>query len=334
VTRVLFIWRPRDELREYLEAGLKDVPDLELIFPPDTEPGTLMKHASGVDIIVGWRPSRELLEAAQRLKLFINPGAGVQHIVPLFRELGREVTLVNGHGNSYFTGQHAVAMLLALLNNLVVHDRWMREGRWRMGDKDAISTPLRGRNVGLLGYGHVNRKVHRFLDGFDVEFMVLHRRPGESGPVPVGVPEYGPGQLAEFLAATDMLVVALPQTDETVGLIGKPELELLGTSGVLVNVGRGAVIDEEALYVALKEHRIAGAALDVWYDYRPEPDPDGRKFPYRFPFHELDNVVLSPHRGASPMTDLGRWDEVVENITRCARGQREYLNTVDIEAGY
>lgn len=343
MTRVLCIWAVRAELREHLRRGLAGVPGVELVFPEDTAPEALNRLAPDADIIVGWRPTRGLLDAARRLRLFINPGAGVQHLVPLFRNLGRDIMLVNGHGNSYFTAQHAVGLLLALLNKVVLHDRWMREGRWRTGDDVAISIPLRGRTVGLLGYGHVNRKVHRFLAGFDVEFRVLRRRPGVGGSMPVGSVEYGPTGLGEFLDAVDTLVIGLPQTDDTVGLIGREELDRLGRDGVLVNIGRGAVVDEEALYTALKEGRIAGAAIDVWYDYRPEPDADGRKFPYRLPFHELDNVVLSPHRGASPLTDLARWDEVVENITRFAagrrggpnaRGETQLLNIVDIEAGY
>ena len=84
----------------------------------------------------------------------------------------------------------------------------------------------------------------------------------------------------------------------------------------------------------MKSKSIAGAAIDVWYDYRPEQDETGRKYPYDHPFHELDNVVLSPHRGASPMDDLHRWNEVIENISRYSRGRTDFLNQVDLERGY
>jgi phosphoglycerate dehydrogenase-like enzyme len=104
----------------------------------------------------------------------------------------------------------------------------------------------------------------------------------------------------------------------------------------LVNIARGAIINEEALYNALKNNVIAGAALDVWYNYHPEVDND-KKYPYdseKFPFHELDNVILSPHRAASPHDDLKRWDEVIENISRFAEGEKDFINVVDIEKGY
>ena len=336
-TTVLFIWQAPDRLREYLEAELGQLPQVKLIYPPDVEEETLIRLAPEADIIIGWRPTKGLLGAAKRLRLFINPGAGVQHLIELFRELTktRRVQLVNGHGNSYFTAQHTVALLLALMNKIVLHHNWMVQGHWRKGDKDAASIPLRERKVGLLGYGAVNSKVHRFLAGFDVEFHALRSdwaKLTEAPPTPLV--EYGPVQLDEFLKAIDILIVSLPLTHTTEGLIGKREFELLGPDGLFLNVGRGAVVDEESLYNALENRVIAGAALDVWYNYTPVSDEGGRTSPYNYPFHDLDNVILSPHRAASPFRDLKRWDEVIENISRFAVGRREFLNVVDTEAGY
>jgi len=334
---VLFIWQAPDRLREYLAAGLKQQPQVKLVYPPDVEEETLIGLAPDADVIIGWRPTKKLLAAAKRLNLFINPGAGVQHLIELFRELTktRQVTLVNGHGNSYSTAQHAVALLLALLNKVVPHHNWMVQGNWRKGDKDAASIPLRGRKVGLLGYGAVNSKVHRFLAGFDVEFHALRNnwsKLTEAPPTPLV--KYVPAELDEFLRAIDILIVSLPSTPKTNGLIGKREFELLGPDGLFVNIGRGPIVDEESLYNALKEKTIAGAAIDVWYNYTPTEDEGGRSSPYNCPFHELNNVVLSPHRAASPFRDLTRWDEVIENISRFGSGRTDFLNVVDTEAGY
>lgn len=333
--RVLFIWDVRPELRDYLRAGLAKVPGAEPVFPEKTDDADLIAAAREADIIVGWRPGRELLEAATSLRLFINPGAGVQHLVPLFRETAgrRGAVLVNGHGNSYFTAQHAVALLLALTNRVVAHHNWLAQGDWRRTEPESL--PLRGRTVGLLGYGHVNHRVHLFLAGFDVAFAALRRewpRPPEPTPTPLA--RFEPSGLRLFLARVDTLIVALPETPATVGLLGAEELALLGPEGLLVHVGRGPVVAEDALYAALRDRTIAGAALDVWYRYQPEPDDQGRRFPFTLPFHELDNVVLSPHRGASPMSDLGRWDEVIENVARYCRGEDTFLNIVDTERGY
>jgi len=336
-TNVLFIWQPPDRLREYLEVGLKQLPQVKLVFPSDIEEETLIDLAPKADIIIGWRPTKELLGAAKRLRLFINPGAGVQHLVELFRGLmsDRDIILVNGHGNSYFTAQHTVAILLALMNKVISHHNWMAQGHWRKGDKDAASIPLRDRKVGLLGYGAVNTKVHRFLAGFDVEFHALRNdwsKLTEAPPTPLV--RYDTARFEDFLKAIDILIVSLPLTPATEGLIGKREFELLGPDGLFVNTGRGAIVDENCLYDALKDNVIAGAALDVWYNYTPVADEGGRTSPYNCPFHELDNVVLSPHRAASPFRDLSRWDEVIENISRLAAGRTDFLNVVDLEAGY
>ena len=339
-TTVLFIWQVPERLQNYLKKGLRDLePHVNLIFPFNLSEEHLIQEAPKADIIVGWRPPRKLLLAAKRQILHINPGAGVQHLIELFREVNsvRETPLLlaNGHGNSYFTAQHAVALLLYLSNKILLHDRWMREGQWRKGDADARSIPLRFRNIGLLGYGAVNQKVHKFLSGFNVDFHILRRSwEGKNDPLPTPAKKYSSLQLHEFLEHIDTLIIAVPQTSKTVGLIGIEELRLLGSSGLLINMARGVVVDEESLFISLKENIIAGAGLDVWYNYQPIEDENGKKYPYSYQFHTLDNVVLSPHRGASPMNDLIRWDEVVENITRMATGRNDLLNIVNLDNEY
>ena len=335
-TNVLCIWDVREDLQDYLRDGLANVKNLNLIFLDDTSEENLLKYAPDAHIVIGWRPTREFLDTALKLKLFINPGVGVQHHIDTFRELTqtRDITLINGHRNTYFTAQHAVALLIAATNKVIPHHKWMVEGKWRRGDSHAKSIPLRNRKVGLLGYGAVNQKVHKFLSGFDVEFLVLKRTWNGDEEFPTPVKQFLPKDLHEFLKETDVLMIAVPQTENTIGMIGEKELELLGSDSFLVNVARGIVIDEEALYNALKQKVIAGAGIDVWYDYQPEPDVINRKFPTKFSFHELDNVVLSPHRGASPMDDLKRWDEVVENITKFAEGREDFINVVQLDRAY
>ena len=102
----------------------------------------------------------------------------------------------------------------------------------------------------------------------------------------------------------------------------------------MVNVARGHIIDEASLFNALRDHTIAGAAIDVWYNYNPGTDETGRCYPFSHPFHTLQNVILSPHRSASPLDDLQRWDEVVENIKRHAAGRDAFLNVIDLNDEY
>ncbi len=334
---VLFAWEVNPRLKSYLQSKLDTFPNLNLIFPKSLDEKRLLDYAPKADIIVGWRVKDEIKLAAKKMKLFINPGVGIKHHVEFFRNLNKErsVLLINGHGNAYFTAQHTVAMLLTFLNKIIPHHNWMVEGKWRMGDKEASSTPLRHRKVGLLGYGHINQLVHRFLQGFDLEFSILRKdwsKPPVNYPTPIN--KYKVFELSDFLKWSDILVIAVPETTSTVGMIGKEEINLLGEEGVLINVSRGSVVVELDLFNALKQKRIAGAAIDVWYEYSPEPDKNNQKFPFHYPFHELDNVLMSPHRAASPFSDLERWNEVIENITRLYRGEENFLNVVDLEAEY
>jgi phosphoglycerate dehydrogenase-like enzyme len=310
---------------------------VKLVFPSDVSLHNLTKLALKANIIVGWRPTKELLLSAKDLDLVINPGAGVQHLIPLFRELAssKEIFLANCHGNSYFVAQHAVALLLTLTNRVIPHHNWMAKGEWRKGDEAVASSPLRTRVIGLLGYGSVNMKVHRYLANFTSKFAIL-RREWKTLPIklPSSAKKYGRDELCPFLSEIDTLIIALPLTSHTKGLIGKRELQLLGEKGLLVNVARGRIVKEDALYEALKNEVIAGAAIDVWYNYNPNPDSEGRLYPFSHPFHELHNIVLSPHRAASPFNDLQRWDEVIDNIARYANGSRDLMNVVDLQKEY
>jgi phosphoglycerate dehydrogenase-like enzyme len=336
-TTVLFIWNVDPNLQDYLKNKLNHFSHVKLVFPSDGSLCNLKDLALKANIIVGWRPTKELLISAKNLDLVINPGAGVQHLIPLFRELSssKEVLLANCHGNSYFVAQHAVALLLTLTNRVISHHNWMAKGEWRKGDEAVASFPLRTRVIGLLGYGAVNMKVHRYLANFTSRFAIL-RREWKTSPtkLPTSAKKYSKDELYPFLREINTLIIALPLTSQTKGLIGEKELQLLGEKGLLVNVARGQVVKEDALYEALKSNAIAGAAIDVWYNYRPDPDSEGRLYPFSKPFHELHNVVLSPHRAASPFNDLQRWDEVIDNIARYAKGARNLVNVVDLQNEY
>jgi len=334
---VSFIATIPDPVRDYITEKLSDFDNIDLIFQPEHSKETISDLVFNADILIGWRPSKELLSKALKARLFINPGAGVQHLLDLFREVNeeREILLINGHGNSYFVAQHAVALLLTLMNKTVPHHEWMQEGKWRTGDNDAISIPLRFKKVGFLGYGAINQKIHRFLSGFDIEFSILRKHWNkQKTSLPTEAVRYDFTQLHDFLRDIEILIIGVPLTTITKKLIKKRELELLGKGGLVVNIARGDVIDEESLYDCLKDNVIMGAAIDVWYDYTPKSDEEGKKYPFHFPFHKLDNIILSPHRGYSPFSDLLRWDEIIENIKRLAQDRSDFLNIVNLDEEY
>ena len=335
---VLFIWDLPREVRKPLVEQFSNIPQVNFLFAKDYSKNSqdLRDLLPEADVIVGWRPSSDLFEIAQKVKLYINPGTGVQRIISIFQEVNktRKVVLVNGHGHAYPCAQHAVAMLLTLLNKVIPHHNWLANGQWRKNDNDAASIPLNSRKIGLLGYGAINSWVHRFLSGFKVDFSAIRKnwdKQTETPPTPLK--EFLFPEFHEFLKEIDTLIIAAPLTTHTEGMIKLEELKILGPDGLVVNVGRGAIIDEGSLYTALNENIIAGAAIDVLWNYSPQEDSMGRKYPFSYPFQDLSNVVLSPHRAASPMKDFP-WDEVIENIKRMAEGRNDFLNIVNLEEGY
>ena len=172
---ILFIWRPDERLKEHFKEQLKHLSQVKLIFPSNKE--TLIKSLPEADIIIGWDFTKELSQLAKKMSLFILIGAGTEHIIPLFREIAEEksITLLNTHGNSYAVAQHTIALLLSLTNKIIPHHNWMLEGKWYQGDFKNVSIPLRDRKIGLLGYGAINQKVHKFLSNFELDFKILRR---------------------------------------------------------------------------------------------------------------------------------------------------------------
>ena len=200
----------------------------------------------------------------------------------------------------------------------------LRAGRWDSQWAPGVPPPpvwpeLAGRTLGILGYGGIGQAVARRARAFDMRVCAIRRDVGRSAEDDLaflgGLPS-----LPEVLRRADYLAITLPLTPETQGLIGAAQLELMKPTAILVNVARAQIVDEDALYAALAERRIAAAALDVWYRYPSAPGP---ALPARRPFHELPNVLMTPH--VSGWTDgmlEARARLIAENIRRTARGER------------
>jgi len=143
-----------------------------------------------------------------------------------------------------------------------------------------------------------------------------------------------PGALGRLLPRANVLFICLPHTPETDALIGREELALLPPGAVLVNVGRGAVVDEAALYHALRDRTLYAAGLDVWYHYPADEAARSHTPPSSYPFHELENVVMSPHRaGGFDDRDMERMAHLARVLNAAARGD-VVPNRVDVGAGY
>ena len=283
------------------------LPGAELV----VEPTALVEALSNADAVVCYRLSPEDTRRATRLRLVQTLSAGADGIAPGAVPQGAVLCNVRGHERTI--AEWVLMALLALPRHVVQLDRALRAGRWhRYGDErlDVGEPELDGKTVALVGYGQIGRAVEALVTPLGAYVVAVTRRPRD-GVLPLE-------QLSDALSVADFAVVSLPAQAGTV--IAASELEALGSAGYLVNVGRGSVVDEHALYTSLHDRRIAGAAIDVWYRY-PEREGDV-VHPSRHPFQDLDNVLMSPHAsGRSHRARLLRWQFVAEQLERLARGE-------------
>lgn len=325
--KVLFHFDAHPDIRAYVEEKLLPC---EFQFSSEKDVAKKNIEASDADVIVGWDLRKEVIGDAKKLQLFICPAAGVNKPLENLGEQEPWFTFCNSHGNFNVTATHGIALLLATANKIVTHHNLLQDGKWRSRDESGITLPIESRKIGLLGYGHIGKRFKELMSGFDLEWHVMKRSWTEEQTFKT----YGSNELHQLLKEVDILVITLPGTKDTEGLIGKRELELLGPQGILVNIGRGEVLEEEAFYNALKSKTINRAATDVWYNYKPEADGQGKKRPYSFPFHELDNLVLSPHRAGTPDSYVKRYDDVIYNINQFLSGEKNYVNVIETGSLY
>ncbi len=282
--------------------------------PPETEV-----------LVVGFA-SPEMLAPLHRLKTVIVPFAG---LVPVSRDalLTRpDVTTYNLHFNAAATAEKALELLFAAAKGTVRADSGMRSNSWAPRFDASNAIELCGKRAVIVGYGEIGRRVAQALEAMGVSVKGIRRNP-TVGPVPV----LPPSELPQVAIEADLLIVCAPLTPETEGLVSAEVIKALPQGAIVVNVGRGAVIDEEALYTALETGKLHGAGLDVWWQYPQTEEPCP---PSRFNFAGLPNVVMSPHTGGVVIdTEPKRMAALADLLRRLATGQ-DLPKPTNVSAGY
>jgi len=265
-------------------------------------------------------------------------GAGVEHLRGC-DILDSSALITNGSGIG------ATPIAEYVLGVMLAHYRWLpqayraQQKRHWLDQADVArgARELRRRTVGIVGYGSIGREVARLAKPFGTRILALKRNPGERAETgyaveatgdPTGdLPEayYAPEDLLTMLPECDVVVLAVPSTDETRGMIGPEEFAAMKPGSFLVNIARGSVIDEDALMAALKEGPMAGAALDV---FQEEPLPESS------PLWDFENLLVTPHISGASRAHLRRaFELLVDNMKRFVNNET-LLNIVDKEAGY
>lgn len=273
---------------------------------------------AAADVIIGtWFDAS--LPLPGRLRLFHVAGAGTDAVD--FAALPAQVTVCNCFGHQQAISEYVMAALLARCIPFAEADAALRRGLWPFAARGAetVHPELAGRTIGLLGYGRIGKAIAARARAFEMPVHVANRSLVATGDVVDRA--WGLDRLGEFFASAEFVVTSLPLAPDTAGLIDAAAFAAMRPDAVLINVGRGGVVDETALYNALATGRIAGAVIDTWYQY---PEASGAPtLPSRLPFHELDNIVMTPHMsGWTAGTIRRRQQTIADNINRLARGQR------------
>lgn len=293
---------------------------------------------SEVEVLYCTTPPADLARAPRLRWVSLHlAGMNALYTHPIYKTDIQLTTSSGVHGTA--VAEFALVMLLSLARKVPDFLRWQGERRWPTPERrrSLLPTDVRSATVGILGYGSIGRELARLLQPLRPRIIVTKRditrraddgycRPGMGDPEGRLPDDWYPMErLHDFLAAADFVVNCLPYTPQTDRVLDAPAIAAMKPTAYLINVGRGGTIDEPALVQALKERRIAGAALDV---FEPEPLPEDS------PLWDLDNVILSPHlSGYMPGFDAEATELFAQNLARYVRGE-PLLNLVDRARGY
>jgi phosphoglycerate dehydrogenase-like enzyme len=317
-------------------ADLKIWQTFEALLDPDIEfvTGEQVAQQADYHVLVSGRPDRELLTASPNLHSLVIPWAGLPDVTADLMVDFPHIAIYNLHHNARTTAESAIMLLLTAAKRIIPIDQTFRRHDWRPRYAPNEAVYLYGKTVLILGFGSIGEYVARTCQALGMRILGIKRNPDTPLPEGVDAQIYPPEALHELLPQADVLIITLPLTKQTSGLIGEKELALLPEHAVLVNVGRGAIVDQGALYHALKEGKLHSAGIDVWYHYPPDIDSYPNTPPADYPFHELDNVVMSPHRGGGSMeVETIRMQHLAKLINQLAR-DGEAPNKINLEQGY
>jgi phosphoglycerate dehydrogenase-like enzyme len=311
-------------------ASLEDAIRGNLTVPCEivvSDEAEIISRLADIDVLVTMVLTREMARACLRLRLVQVPGAGLDRIDR--SAMPRGAWLANVHGHENGIAEYVIGAMVTLTRGFVRLDAALRKGdwqsQWAIGSAPPPVWPeLTGKTIGILGYGRIGQAVARRACAFGMKVYAVRRDARRSIEDLAFL--RGPESIDEVIEGSDYLVLSMPATPDTVGLMDRRRLGLMKSAAFLINVARGEIVDEDALYEALAERTIAGAVLDVWYRY---PQGAGPTLPATRPFWDLPNVLMTPHiSGWTDGTLESRAKLIAENIRRVAVRETP-LNLVD-----
>jgi glycerate dehydrogenase len=281
-----------------------------VVFLSDLHGSDRAREIGAAEVIISWNPARELQPSEFRMlshvRLLQLLSAGADHVQ--FTEIPRAVTIA-GNAGAYAEqmAEHVLAMTLAVFKNLLDRHNKLADGTFDQKNENRL---LRGSTCAVLGFGGIGKATARLMRCFGVRIFAINT----SGKTNEEVEFIGTlDDLEHVLQVADIVVISLPLTNSTRGLIGSRELGWMRDDATIINVARGNIIDEGALFKKLKKHPTFNAAIDAWWT---EPLRAG-KFETTYPFLKLPNVLASPHNsGLVPGSFVIAARYAAENVRR------------------
>jgi phosphoglycerate dehydrogenase-like enzyme len=285
-------------------------------------------------VLINGTPDKEHLVSSTRLHSLVIPYAGFPESTRSLVQDFPHLRVYNLHHNAAPTAEMAIALLLAAAKFLLPIDRRFREQNWVPRYETNPSLLLEGKTVLILGFGHIGQRVGLICQAMGMQVIGVRRTINQELIPGLEAKVHPIQQLDQLLPRVHVLVITLPITEHTEGLVGSDQLSRMVPGGLLVNVGRGRVVDQGALYQALAGGTLSAAGVDVWYSYPDSKEERATTSPADFPFDELENIVMSPHRGGgSRDTEQLRMQHLAQLLNALHRGDPT-SNQVDINAGY
>jgi phosphoglycerate dehydrogenase-like enzyme len=317
---ILLISLPPERLTEAQLARVRAAaPDMRIEITRDR--ATIESLLDEIAIVAGWFP-HELLPRMPNLRWVQQWGAGVDWLLSEPEVAAMDFVLTNA------SGVHAIPISEQILGYLLAFARWLPNAvraqarhEWKSPKRTELFE-LAGKTMLLIGVGAIGERTAQIASALGMRVIGVRRGQGDVAGVEA---MYGPDRLLELLPEADVVVLTVPMSRATAGMIGERELRAMKSSAYLVNIGRGGTVDEPALIRALQEGWIAGAGLDVFAD---EP------MPATSPLWDMDNVIVTAHyAGMTPEYDERAMAIFLDNLQRYQAGE-PLRNVVDKEAGY
>jgi lactate dehydrogenase-like 2-hydroxyacid dehydrogenase len=297
---------------------------------------SMIEKGLDADVVISNRVPAEYIQAASNLKMIQTLGTGVNSVdLDAVRAHGN-IVVCNTHVNAIEVAEYAIMLLLAAAKQIIVSDRTFRQGDWQHGwGGPRVNIELYNKTCLLIGLGNIGTEIAKRLKGFEMKILAATKSgvARESGLVNAIT---SIESVRSFVQESDFVILSLPLTKESTGLVDEEFLSWMKPTAILVNISRGRIIEEGSLYHALKKKQILGAALDVWWDFpksfgntKEQGGPSDK-----YPFHELDNVVLSPHRAGYSNSVLQNVISFAgQNVLKFIRGEKPQ-NMIDLQFGY